>query len=113
MTPKRREKIERYIREASVDDLHEIQSLLNRRYRAMRVGARREALATLQDGDEAVLQNIKPKYLNGTRVRITGRMDTRLICRFTELQENLDPRAIRRFGLGSFRVPANCLKKVS
>lgn len=109
MTPKRREKLERYIREASVDDLQEISGMLNARYHRMKVADRRTALATLKIGDEVELVNIKPRYMNGTLVTITSILGTRFAVRCTG---PMDPRGQARFG-GSFRVPADCLRKVS
>lgn len=103
------DKLIRRLADCDLDQLHEVQTILNNRYRQIKVGARRSALATFKIGDEAELQNIKPKYMEGTRVIITGRNGTRFVVRTTGY---VDPRGLARFG-GSFKVPANCLKEAS
>lgn len=63
-------------------------------------------MASIGPGDTVVIQNTRPKYLNGLRATVVNVNQTTASVRF------VDPLGAKRYGHGIVRVPASCLTPV-
>lgn len=86
------------------EELDTLAHLVVNRQRALR----RLRAMDIRIGDKVQLANVKPKYLTGTLATVTNRRNGKLTA---TLDDNVDPRALRRFGR-TVTGPATIFEKV-
>jgi hypothetical protein len=101
-------KVVMLIESASDEEVRILIGAFNRRSKARMAMKRREILASLSIKDRVRMVNMKPKYLNGTGGTVVGFEKGKVKVR---LDDDVDPRALRRFGWEPLCGPAGLMRE--
>jgi len=107
MKPETLQKMKMLINSCSPEELNEINEVVRHRYQVLRARKTREAMNSLREGDIARIGAIRPRYMQGLKVLILKRRQTKFECRALEPVQGG-----RRSGSNVFIIPATCLIKV-